>query len=104
VSKREQKVITDFVLWFIECDLKESLRLFGEKYNKMASEASTENVRSHPSLFEALPDVFTKNDIVKKCMTLNIMTKVEDIIWRWSKDKAITKTEVKHQYKKVRHV
>ena len=102
VTQREKDIITKFVLWYVECDLRESLRLFGEKYNNMAAESTTKDVKSHPSLYDSLPDEFTKNDVVKKSMTLNIMTKSEDIIWRWQKDGVIKKTDIKHNYIKVK--
>lgn len=104
INKREQEIIKNFVLWYIECDLRESLRLFGEKYNKISSEASVESVKTHTSLFETLPNEFSKNDLVKKCISMNILTRAETIIWRWMKDKAIEKTNVKNVYKKISNV
>lgn len=35
---------------------------------------------------------------------MNILTRAETIIWRWMKDKAIEKTNVKNVYKKISNV
>ena len=100
VRNMEQAVIRDFVLWFVECDLQESLRMFGEKYNKVSQEAVTVSAH-HQSLFEALGTKFTKNDIVKECMRLGIKSKVKTIIWRWVQDGVIVKEEKDSYVKKV---
>lgn len=81
-------------------DLKESLKMFGEKYNKLQAESAVESTR-HQSLFDALPDEFTKNDVIAQCLKQNIKSKVRQIIWRWKTDKVIAKGEG-NTFKKVR--
>ncbi len=90
MKEREKKIVKDFVVWFMNRDLQESLKMFGEKYNKLQKEAQTE-VRHQRGLFESLSDEFTKNDVIAQCMKMGIHTRVKQIIWRWNKDKAITK-------------
>ena len=90
MRERERTIVKNFVLWFMDRDLKESLKMFGEKYNKMQSEAQIE-VRHNRGLFESLGDEFTKNDIIAQCIKMGIHSRVKQIIWRWNKDKAIIK-------------
>lgn len=100
VKEREKKVIKDFVLWFMDRDLHESLKMFGEKYNKLQNEAVVE-ASHHQGLFESLSDEFTKNDVISACMKLGVHSKVKLIICRWKKDKVITKVN-NETYRKVR--
>lgn len=100
VREREKKIIRDFVLWFMDRDLYESLKMFGEKYNKLQNEATVESKR-HQGLFESLGDEFTKNDVISACMKLGVHSKVKVIIYRWKKDKVITKLN-NETYRKVR--
>lgn len=100
VREREKKIIRDFVLWFMDRDLYESLKMFGEKYNKLQNEAVVE-ASHHQDLFESLPDEFTKNDVISACMKLGVHSKVKVIIYRWKKDKVITKVNGE-TYKKVK--
>ena len=96
--EREKKVIKGFIWWFMERDLSESLKMFGQKYNKLQGETVLETQR-HTGLFEALSDEFTKNDVIAQCLKMNIKSKVKTILWRWKMDKAITKVGT-DQYKK----
>lgn len=100
VKEREKKIIRDFVLWFMDRDLHESLKMFGEKYNKLQNEAVVE-ASHHQGLFESLSDEFTKNDVISACMKLGVHSKVKLIICRWKKDKVITKVN-NETYRKVR--
>ena len=90
MKERERKIVKDFVVWFMNRDLQESLKMFGEKYNKLQNDVQPD-VKNHSSLFEALPDEFTKNDVIAQCMKMGIHSRVKQIIWRWNKDKAIIK-------------
>jgi len=100
MKERERKIVKDFVVWFMNRDLQESLKMFGEKYNKLQNEVQTD-VKNHLSLFESLSDEFTKNDVIAQCMKMGIHSRVRQIIWRWNKDKAITKIS-NDTYKKTK--
>lgn len=90
VNTREKNIIINFVRWFMTRDLQESLKFFGNKYNKLQNDVATE-VATHQSLFEALPDEFTKNDVIAQCIKQGIKSRVRQIIFRWHKDKAVVK-------------
>lgn len=100
VGKKEQQIVIDFVRWFMTRDLQESLKFFGEKYNKLQAEATVES-KSHQSLFDALGDTFTKNDVIAQCIKQGIKSRVRQILYRWHKDKAVVKIGA-NEYKKVR--
>lgn len=92
INKREQDVIKNFVLWFMNRDLGESLKMFGDKYNEMVA---NETVRSchHKSLYNNLSKKFTKADLVKECISSGVKSRARQILFRWIKDGAIKKIE-----------
>lgn len=100
VRDQEKRVIKNFITWFMDRDLEESLKMFGEKYNKLQNEATVESKR-HQGLFESLGDEFTKNDVIEQCMKQGVHSKVKVIIYRWKKDKVITKVN-NETYKKLK--
>ena len=100
VRDQERRVIKKFITWFMDRDLEESLKMFGVKYNKLQNEAEVET-NHHQGLFESLENEFTKNDVIEQCMKLGVRSKVKMIIYRWTKDKAITKIN-SDRYKKTK--
>lgn len=100
VGKKERKVICDFVKWFMDRDLQESLKMFGEKYNKL-QESVVETSTHHNSLFTSLSNEFSKNDLIAECIKQGVHSKVRLIICRWKQDKVIQATG-KDTYKKIR--
>ena len=67
----------------------------------MQAEAAVE-VKSNTGLFESLDDTFTKNDVIAKCIQLNIKSRIKSIIYRWKKDKVIEKVS-SNTYKKLKN-
>lgn len=92
VGKKEQKTITDFVLWWMNHDLQESLKLFEDKMNKEHDEAMN-LARNNKSLFAELPEKFTKEDVVAKAMQMRVRTKAKLIICRWKQENLIEKLD-----------
>ena len=90
-TKKEQDIIKKFVRWFMDRDLKESLAFFGKKYNDLQNDAEVEEV-AHNSLFDSLPNDFSKNDVIAQCIKQGIKSRVRQILYRWKQDKAIIKT------------
>ena len=101
VKEREKKIIMNFVKWFMTRDLKESLKMFGAEYNKMSADTMSGTVTHHQSLYDALGDTFSKNDVITQCMKMGVHSRVRQIIYRWLKDNAIKKTQT-GDYKKVK--
>ena len=99
MNEREKAIIKGFVKWFMDRDLQESLKMFGEQYNKLQESVQEQSTR-HVSLYQALSREFTKNDLIAQCIKQGVHSKVRLIIFRWKKDKVIVQTE-KDTYKKV---
>ncbi len=102
VGDREQKVIRDFVLWFMDCDLYNMLKLWGAQYNEMMVESTKQKVtRHHNDYFVELPDEFTTLDLVNVIKKFEGITKPEDAIHLWKKSGLITKVG-KGLYRKIK--
>ena len=89
VGKREKKVIRDFVLWFMDRDIEESLKMFGKQYNDLQSTALPDAVKRHVNLYADLNDTFTKTELISLCLKKGIKSKAALIIHRWKEDDAI---------------
>ena len=100
VKEREKKIIKDFVLWFMDIDLEESLKMFGKKYNDLQKSIDAEPIH-HIGLYDSLEETFTRNDVIAQCLRQGVHSRVKQIIWRWKTDKVIVKIN-DNEYKKVR--
>jgi hypothetical protein len=102
VGVREQALIQDFVLWFMDCDLHGIMSLWGIKYNQMMSESSTPKVsKYHNNLFVELPDEFTMQDLNVVIMKYGNTTNAVEAIHLWKKTGLIEKIG-KGRYRKIR--
>ena len=101
ITPREQKTIKDFVLWWMDYDLQASLDLFGQKYNKVINESNGNMARAknNASLYDSLDPVFEKKDIVAQALKMGIVSPVATIVYRWMKEKLITKID-KNKWRK----
>ena len=102
VGKREKKVIADFVTWFMDRDLEESLKMFGKSYNELQNTINNGPSTRNRALFNELGDTFTKMDIVNLCSEKGIKQQVRQIVYLWKKDKVITDGPTKDTYKKAK--
>jgi hypothetical protein len=102
VGVREQALIQDFVLWFMDCDLHGIMLLWGIKYNQMMSESSTPKVsKYHNNLFVELPDEFTMQDLNVVIMKYGNTTNAVEAIHLWKKTGLIEKIG-KGRYRKIK--
>ncbi|MBQ0047106.1 MAG: DUF3987 domain-containing protein [Prevotellaceae bacterium] len=87
VGEKEKEIIKDFVIAYMEKDLQERIKVFGEKYNELmndqARKALAQTVRHNASLYDELPDEFDKTDIMTRCQRLGIFSPVKHIVSRW---------------------
>lgn len=90
IGKREQKIITDFVLWFCTIDLRNSLYQFGAKYNELQENAK-KNSTPHNAVFEKMGDTFTKTDLRVALQRAYIKTPVRAVVSLWYRNKLIEK-------------
>ena len=90
IGKREQKIITDFVLWFCSVDLRNSLYQFGQRYNDLQESAKKQNT-PHNAVFEKMADTFTKTDLRVALQRAFVKTPVRAVVSLWYKNKLIEK-------------
>ena len=86
-----------FIEWWMEQDLENSLKLWGNAYNNTVED--TPNLVQR-SLFNQLGDTFTKNDVYVLCMKQGIKTPVRQIVYQWVKLGYVNKLD-KNNYEKV---
>ena len=101
VGKREKKIIADFVEWFMDRDLEESLKMFGKRYNELQNTLNVDGPSRQTSLFNELGDTFTKMDVINLCGEKGIKQRIRQIIYLWKKDKVIVDASEKDTYKKI---
>ena len=102
VGDREQKVIRDFVLWFMDCDLYNMLKLWGTQYNQMINESETpKETTRHNNIFVELGDEFTKQDLIAIINKYGSKTQPTMAIYLWKKSGLIEKL-CKGRYRKIK--
>ncbi len=101
VGEREKEVIRNFVLWFMDCDLYNMLKLWGFKYNQMMNESTTPKVTSRlNNFFVELPNEFTTQDLVNIIKKHNRTTEPTQAIHLWKKEGLVEKVSRGH-YRKL---
>ena len=102
VGEREMKVIRDFVLWFMDCDLYNMLKLWGTQFNQMMNDSETPKVsKYHNNYFVELSDEFTTQDLAKIIQKYGGITKPVMAIHLWKKTGLIEKLSKGH-YRKIK--
>ena len=102
VGDREQKVIRDFVLWFMDCDLYNMLKLWGTQYNQMINESDPpKTIARHNNIFVELGDEFTKQDLIAIINKYGSKTQPTMAIYLWKKSGLIEKL-CKGRYRKIK--
>ena len=97
-KKSDLEKCATFIRWWMERDLECMLKLWGKKYNDQADTTPTLVQRS---VYDGLPDTFTKNDIYVVCMKQGIKSPIRRITYDWKKLGYIEKID-KDTYKKLR--
>ena len=90
IGKREQKIITDFVLWFCTVDLRNSLYQFGQRYNELQDNSHSKSF-THSAVYEKMGDTFTKTDLRIALQRAYLKTPVRVVVSLWYKNKLIEK-------------
>lgn len=102
VTKAEQKIICDFVEWWMDYDMEQSLKLFQKKYNDLMNENIADKIATHNnSVFAELPETFDKADVVAKLMRFGLKTPARLVVHRWMRDDLIEKVDKNIWKKKV---
>ena len=87
-----------FIEWWMNKDIESSLQLWGERYN---NETQAVPIMSQRSLYTALGDTFTKNDVYAQCLKQNIKTPVRKIVSLWC-NQGHAKVIGKNEYQKTK--
>ncbi|MDO4210405.1 MAG: BT4734/BF3469 family protein, partial [Bacteroidales bacterium] len=95
VTKREQKIIEDFTLWFADLALMKYLKRWRDEYNAAVIEGerlTRGRAQNFGTLFDAMPDEFTKGDLTVMCNKKIVKTPVKKIISTWKLATLVEKT------------
>ena len=92
------KTISNFVGWFMRHDIKETISLWSEQYNSLCNDVTPKISRG--GLYEQLPDVFDKIELMTQMKKLYIKSQISQVIYNWKQIKAIEKIDV-DKYKKT---
>lgn len=100
VTDKERAVIREFVEWWMDFDLENSLSLFVEKFNKLYNEQITKAmIGNFKGLFSQMPDEFGKEDLLAKAIQNGIRSKVRYIASVWKQAGLIEKVHKNHWIK-----
>ena len=102
ITKKEQEVIRNFVLWFCDVDLRNSLYQFGKRYNDLQNEVNKERqgIR-HEEIFNSMPKEFSRNDLRTKLQRAGCRNPVKQVIFLWKKNGLVRKID-NDNYQKTR--
>jgi len=87
-----------FIDWWMHRDLECILKLWGARYNEQ-TDVSPKIVQR--TVFDGLPDSFTRNDVYVVCVKQGIKTPVRRIIFDWKKLGYISQIDKEHFSKKA---
>ena len=99
LNNTTKKIIADFVSWFMEHDLNETLGLWQRQYNEVYNDNPVKIYQK--GVFETVGDVFTKVDVFTACKKCLVKSPVKKVISDWIRLGAIEKISV-DQYKKTK--
>lgn len=88
----ERKTQTiDFARWVAQCMLYGLLTRYREKMNEEASRYERPQTARFPSVWEAMPDIFTMGDLQRVLVAQGIKTPCKNIVYRWTLNRLIEK-------------
>lgn len=90
--KKDRKEYTiEFALWVANFILQSLLDRYSTKVNEQALSYEAPKAKRYPSLFEAMPDIFTLTDLRKACTAQGMKSPQKSIIFRWTENGLIEK-------------
>lgn len=95
--KTDLERICQFVDWWMHRDIENILKLWGNRYNETTETATDVPQRS---VFQQLPEKFSRAEIYTICTKQGIKTPLKMIIHLWKKQGLIKKTN-RDEYKKI---
>ena len=100
-----RKSIVEFALWVAEYVLQQQMLLFGDKFEDVATKQEEAFAKKGvvQALFTALPQTFTRGEVMKLRAENNQSTDVRMVISRWVKQQLILRN-ADGTYSKVEHL
>ena len=95
--KTDLERICQFVDWWMHRDIESILKLWGNRYNETTETAADVPQRS---VFQQLPEKFTRAEVYTICTKQGIKTPLRQILHLWKKQGLIKKTN-RDEYKKI---
>ena len=88
----ERKAMTiDFSRWVAQCMLYGLLTRYREKMNEEAARYERPHTARFPSVWEAMPDIFTMRDLQRVLVAQGMKTPSKNIVYRWTLNGLIEK-------------
>ena len=90
-TKERKEYTIEFTRWVADFILQSLLDRYAQKANEQALSYETPKASRYPSLFDAMPDIFTLADLRKACIAQNCKSPQKAIIFRWTDNGLIEK-------------
>lgn len=90
-TKERKEYTIEFALWVANFILQSLLDRYANKVNEDALNYEAPKTTRYPSIFDAMPDIFTIADLRKACIAQSFKSPVKTIIFRWSENELIEK-------------
>lgn len=87
-TARDIENIKRFIVWWGDMEMEQSLALWGEAFNEKQRKQN-KPIMPQQSLFDRLPDVFTKDDVLREASVLNVKTVWRNIKSLWLRHKVV---------------
>ena len=91
MDKNRKEYTIEFALWVANFILQSLLDRYSQKVNEQALSYEAPKAKRYPSLFEAMPDIFTLTDLRKACTAQGMKSPQKSIIFRWTENGLIEK-------------
>jgi len=91
-TNRERKAYTlEFAIWVAEYILQSLIERYSQKVNEQSIGYDVPSSKRYPSLFDAMPDIFTLQDLRRAVTAQSCKSPIKSIIFRWSDNGLIEK-------------
>ena len=83
MTDKDKKACAKWIEWWMEQDIEGIMQPFGAKYVEALQVAEVGKPKLFSSLYDLIPETFTKNDITVRARQCNVFTNARNIIYRW---------------------
>ena len=90
-NKKRQAYTVEFAQWVANFVLQSLLDRYAQTVNEQALSYEIPKASRYPSLFDAMPDIFTRKDLRKASISQGCKSPLKSIIFRWTENGLIEK-------------